>query len=558
MTSTPARTFCLALIATLLILPAAACRQGKGGGLSAAFKAGQSGQVASPVQTGWTAPTLTTPSLRVEGGKFYDQFGRLVIPRGVNVADSCKRPPFLPWQDQTQFDTMQAWGMNVLRLLIEWEAIEPQPGKYDYAYLDKVAERVKWAGDRGMYVFLDMHQDRYSNKYFWDGNGAPRWAHIDTFGLQKVIKNVPWGLRSYDPGVLGAWESFWQDKKPMGEAKGIQTHFVDMWTVVAERFKNDPYVIGFDVLNEPWYGYKAYAIATKGLWHVLTKGGFGFKLAVMYVASPSQTMDLIRRDMHENKTLYAYLDSMDKGREEFDRKVLGPFMQRVVNAVRPVAPHWIAFVEPTMDKGAGGNAFLRDLKDSSDRPLKNLCYAPHYYDPTMQWVDPYDGNQERARIAFDRIKAEAKALDAAVLLGEWGGIEAPGNAEMHIKHQLNLIEEYAYGATWWDYRPRLETESWLDEWIRPYPKAIAGELDEFYFDSRRVLMSLRWMEKPGLGSRVTEVFIPDRAHFPNGVNVVSYSDPAGTWTATLDKATYTLKIEADPNTADHVYEISPK
>lgn len=34
----------------------------------------------------------------------------------------------------------------------------------------------------------------------------------------------------------------------------IQDHFAEFWGQVAQRFQGNPYVLGYELLNEPWTG----------------------------------------------------------------------------------------------------------------------------------------------------------------------------------------------------------------------------------------------------------------------------------------------------------------
>ncbi|PIZ27237.1 MAG: hypothetical protein COY46_00720, partial [Chloroflexi bacterium CG_4_10_14_0_8_um_filter_46_9] len=115
--------------------------------------------------------------LHIDGYWFKDEQGRVVILRGVNVAGNSKVPPFIPFADAALLDPLKEWGMNVIRLVLIWEAIEPEPGKYNERYIDAMETLVNAAGERGIYVILDMHQDMFS-RYLNGGcgDGAPSWA----------------------------------------------------------------------------------------------------------------------------------------------------------------------------------------------------------------------------------------------------------------------------------------------------------------------------------------------------------------------------------------------
>lgn len=50
-----------------------------------------------------------------------------------------------------------------MRLLTTWEAVEHAgPGEYDQEYLDYFTELCRLAGEFGLYVYVDFHQDAWS------------------------------------------------------------------------------------------------------------------------------------------------------------------------------------------------------------------------------------------------------------------------------------------------------------------------------------------------------------------------------------------------------------
>ncbi|HSN28053.1 MAG TPA: cellulase family glycosylhydrolase, partial [Kofleriaceae bacterium] len=100
------------------------------------------------------------PHWHVDGDALRDPDGRAVILRGMNVSGTQKSAPYLDGKTAADYARIRTdWGMNGIRFVMTWSAVEPQEGQYDDAYLDMVAERMQWAADAGLTVVLDMHED---------------------------------------------------------------------------------------------------------------------------------------------------------------------------------------------------------------------------------------------------------------------------------------------------------------------------------------------------------------------------------------------------------------
>src|SRR4051812_23338035 len=100
---------------------------------------------------------LAAKSVHSDGRWLRDKKGRVVILRGINMGGDSKIPPFEPFSTEESAEQVRRWGMNVVRYCTVWEAIEPEKGRYDDRYLDRMEEIVGWLTQRGICVFIDMH-----------------------------------------------------------------------------------------------------------------------------------------------------------------------------------------------------------------------------------------------------------------------------------------------------------------------------------------------------------------------------------------------------------------
>jgi len=250
------------------------------------------------------------PRLHMEGRWFVDAMGRRVILRGVNLGGDCKVPypdggtnfpsdftnhrevsfigrPFPLVEADEHFSRLRAWGFNCLRLLTTWEAVEHRgPRDYDLEYLDYFATLCRMAGDYGLYVFVDFHQDVWSR--MTGGDGAPGWL-FDKVGIdyRKLAESqsahvmqhlydyarggrqedryptMSWGQNARWPANGIMWTLFFAggDFAPNFLVDGVnvedymQEHYLGAQREIARRVRDVPNVIGFDSLNEPMSGW---------------------------------------------------------------------------------------------------------------------------------------------------------------------------------------------------------------------------------------------------------------------------------------------------------------
>jgi endoglycosylceramidase len=207
------------------------------------------------------------------GGPYiYDSHGRVVMLHGVNVV--YKHAPYIAYPDAGQawnFDNsdaarIQSLGFNMVRLGIEWQGLEPgtggpnqpsvctpgtpgDPHEFNKAialsYLRHVAATVNLLARHGVYTLLDMHQDVYNTNF--RGEGAPNWA-VCTNNVPIVPLGGRWSNNYGNPTLETAVGHFWNNDV-VGNLQG-QLDLV--WQTVANYFKNNPWVVGYDPYNEPF------------------------------------------------------------------------------------------------------------------------------------------------------------------------------------------------------------------------------------------------------------------------------------------------------------------
>lgn len=368
------------------------------------------------------APEASAP-WSVRDGFIRDDLGRTLILRGVNLSGGHKQAPYFDFHGPADFEAVrQQLGMNALRFLIEWAAVEPSPGAYDDAYLDAVRERLDWARDANLHVVLDMHQDLFGEG-FAGGNGAPRWACEE----ERYAAYVPpddWFMGYLDENVTACFDKLWTDD-------ALQQSYADAWAHVAERLADHPSLIGFDVINEPWQGSTP-----------------------MDSFEPSALQPFYERVVPAVRAAaphwLAFLEPSSMSNLGRDTQ-LGPFpFENVV-----YAPH---SYDPSFERSEG---FDDDNRAAVLAKLDKLAAEAARLGAAL-WVGEYGGDADLPGIA-PYMDAESDAM-AAVLAGGayWDHSRSDG-----------------FGL--YDVEGNEKTPVW-DGIVRPAPELIAGEIEAWSFD----------------------------------------------------------------------------
>jgi hypothetical protein len=240
--------------------------------------------------------------IKIDGTRFVDESGRTLLLRGVNLGGSSKVPfapdgatckrerfyqhravsfvgrPFPLAEAHEHFARLRAWGFTFLRLLVTWEAVEHAgPGHYDEDYLDYLHAVVELAGQHGLDLFIDPHQDVWSR--FTGGDGAPGWTlEAAGFDLANLHASGAAFLHQEcgDPFLRMIWPTNYHklaaatmftlffggdDFAPLLKVDGtpvqeyLQGHYIEAMVRVARALRGLPNVVGYGTLNEPSKGF---------------------------------------------------------------------------------------------------------------------------------------------------------------------------------------------------------------------------------------------------------------------------------------------------------------
>ncbi|MDH4458824.1 MAG: cellulase family glycosylhydrolase [Nevskia sp.] len=449
-------------------------------------------KAALPMATPSTASTPKQASpvheqLRRQGPWMVDREGRVMILHGVNAV--WKQAPYWPPDSVDGFTAADAdWlaehGFNAVRLGVLFAGVMPQRGVIDHAYLDRMDRVVKLLASRQIYVMIDFHQDLFGESYA--GEGFPAWAHpARTDGLLRA--GFPLGYVT--PRVSRAFDGFWNDPE------GLQAAYADAWVAVAARWRNADYLMGYDLINEPWSG---------GHWPACARPG---------------------------------------GCAGFEQDKLQTFYERVLADIRAVDRDNIVWIEPQVlfEFGADSHLGKRPIDDTQ------LGLSWHNYCIAAPLVKAAGGGESKTCTALSRrvyrnADAVARRLGSASVLSEFGASDdAPDIARVAAR-----ADEHRVGWMYWSYKdwgdPTTQGQGTgaqsmflrdadlasvklakLKALERPFPQAIAGVPLAYGFDADSRRFTLHYTTTLASGHKaprnaVTLVHVP-AVHYPQGYAV---------------------------------------
>ena len=302
-------------------------------------------------------------------------------------------------------------------------------------------------------------------------------------GIKTVFKMTVYGVDKF------IWEAFWQNKN------GEYNTYIDAWKVIWKRFSNDDSVFGYDVVNEP---------------RKLT---------------------------------------MDISYEDLTNKYLIPLYQKIIDESQKINPDkMILFQSIFMNKGekVDKNQYA-EIKSPINR--KNIIFAPHIYQNDIGFI----------KRNMDRFDKESKMLNAPILIGEWGFptfattdtlIDGKlgqlkyrelyiRTAEVFDRMGVGTIKAWFLGnrtmqhflpggpSTWSIFSDSTDAGTVERKYItdvisRPFPQAIAGDIQSFLFNHATRTLDLKIKTDNNKGA--SKIFVGANRHYPDGFSILIDSD----------------------------------
>lgn len=129
---------------------------------------------------------------------------------------------------QVDIDSMAAWGFNSIRLPMHYNLftlpVDKEPAAGNNTWLEKgfamTDSLLKWCARNKMYLILDLHATPGGQ-----GNDLP--------------------ISDRDPAKASLWQS-----------EANQQKMIALWRKLAERYARAPYIGGYDIINEPNWGFQ--------------------------------------------------------------------------------------------------------------------------------------------------------------------------------------------------------------------------------------------------------------------------------------------------------------
>lgn len=371
--------------------------------------------------------------INTDNQKFVDQYNRIKIFHGINVVN--KNPyDFTYNHNEISIEDLikiRNFGYNIIRLGVFLDGIMPNNRTINQQYLQYLKNIAQMAGQLGIYVLLDMHQDIMGGIYC--GSGFPAWI----FANESYFHNFPYPLKlrpylKYENGSLineqcadWPWEAYYFSEASSKSFEDLLSNrpplylrdiLIDAWIAVIKVFKDVPNVIGYDLLNEPFPG-----------------------------------------NIYYNPLLLI---------PEYGNNRIMDFYNIIFEEIRKYDDTRIFFYEPVTWASNAGFRYYPGGEEYANRTVLNI----HFYSPPLTNMKSF----------FSKMHEEVKLKKIGIILSEF----FVTNDDESINTTMDTADEHHLSYMGWEYLVDVGNETkWMKySWTRIYPMTIAGDLDSFNYN----------------------------------------------------------------------------
>ncbi|MDE1821947.1 MAG: cellulase family glycosylhydrolase [Euryarchaeota archaeon] len=356
------------------------------------------------------APVL--PWLHAETGwpsDLVSSDGTYLPLRGVNPTGFIQYGP--DWNESvplspSDFVEMRALGIDFVRMSLSWSLLEPSPGVFNASYLQAVQQAVGWGAENGVYSLIDMHQDEYGWNTTPPGieqDGAPPWATLSGNAAHTcpVVGGSPYC--PVGPAVVAAFNAFWNNTTVPGYV-GLWEAYGEALHTLASTFANDPAVVGYDIMNEPYPG--------------------------------------------SNSPFLGFCPNGSPVTYVFGDCYLLPFYRAMIPYIRSADTRHAIWFEPP--------AYTDNLNWAAWNPVSlgdsDLVYEPHIYSDVFTTGANWSGNTSAIQSAFANEQYNAQEFGTAWFVGEYG-VNPDFYHDSWIEANLNFSAgRFDVGSSFWEWK----------------------------------------------------------------------------------------------------------
>ncbi len=175
------------------------------------------------LQEFWMTPTLATTNVSDETelyAKLTERFGQEKMEELVSLYQD-------NYWTEADFDYCEEIGINCIRLPFWYKNLVGEDGQLKEDWYERFDWFVQEAAERNIYTILDFH-------------GAP--------GSQNGSDHS--GVDGHNNKMAASQFFFGKN------AAAYQELYYQLWEIIAEHYKDNPWVAGYDLLNEPYCTYR--------------------------------------------------------------------------------------------------------------------------------------------------------------------------------------------------------------------------------------------------------------------------------------------------------------